>query len=130
MEDGTYLYAATPEYTPLDGAKFNPLGLKLRPSIHMPRVASRITLEVVSIRVERLNDISYQDILAEGIHVLPLQDEADPSSWWQSAPGENQAKDPRESFKLLWQSINGESSWELNPWLWVVEFRKLEKQGN
>ena len=77
-----------------------------RPSIHMPRWASRITLEVVSVRVERLQDISAKDAIAEGC--------CDPTS-----------STPKRAFEWLWKSINGPGSWEANPWVWVVEFRKL-----
>ncbi|BCB06757.1 hypothetical protein HHSLTHF2_06470 [Vreelandella venusta] len=79
------------------------------PSIHMPRWASRITLEIVSVRVERLQDISNEDAVAEGIGT-PL--------------------DARyaalDEFKPLWESINGAGSWAANPWVWVIEFKHLE----
>lgn len=79
---------------------------KWKPSIHMPRWASRITLEIVSVRVERLNDISEQDARAEG--APPLD-----------------ATGYRGGFFHLWQSINGHDSLDANPWVWVVEFRRL-----
>jgi hypothetical protein len=78
-----------------------------KPSIHMPRWASRITLEVVSVRVERLQDISRVDAIAEGC--------CDPDS-----------STPKLAFEMLWQSINGPGSWEANPWVWVVEFKRIE----
>lgn len=81
--------------------------LRWRPSIHMPRWASRITLEVTDVRVERLQKISEADAIAEG---CVSDDEFD-------------AKD---RFEWLWESINGEGSWEANPWVWVVEFRRVE----
>jgi hypothetical protein len=77
------------------------------PSIHMPRDASRITLEIVGVRVERLNDISEADAMAEGVTKGPL----DP---WQST-----------AFMRLWESINGPESWAANPWVWVLEFKKV-----
>ena len=76
-----------------------------RPSIHMPRWASRITLEITSVRVERLADISTQDCWAEGI---------------PSSPDVN----PIHEYQDLWESINGPGSWNVNPWVWVVEFRR------
>jgi hypothetical protein len=80
-----------------------------KPSIHMPRWASRITLEVTGIRVERLQDISEKDANAEGVkHSLHL-------------PGGRFA---RENFAHLWWTIHGDESWEANPLVWVVEFKR------
>jgi hypothetical protein len=92
----------------LDGAP----RFRWKPSIHMPRTASRITLEITGVRVERLQDISERDAMAEGVkNSLHL-------------PGGNFA---RENFEHLWWSINGEGSWETNPWVWVVEFKKVNQ---
>lgn len=89
------------------------------PSIHMPRWASRITLEITGVRVERLQDISEADALAEGIVQLAegfgLQD----GSHFHAA-------DPRQSYLSLWEAINGPGSVEANPWAWVVSFKRLE----
>lgn len=81
---------------------------KLRPSIHMPRWASRITLEVTGVRVERLQDISEADARAEGIS------RADCPDWHATT-----------DYRALWESINGPGSWDANPWVWVVEFRRV-----
>lgn len=94
----------------------------------MPRWASRIDLEITGVRVERLQEISEADAEAEGIRVLPLQNANDPSAWWESAPGQNQGRTPVESFRKLWQSINGPESWAANPWCWVVEFKLAERR--
>lgn len=83
---------------------------KLRPGIHMPRWASRITLEVVSVRVERLQDISDEDAIAEGIY---------PTSTGLY-PGSAKAE-----YRKLWEQINGAGSWDVNPWVWVISFRRL-----
>jgi hypothetical protein len=89
-----------------------------RPSIHMPRWASRISLEITGARVEGLQDISEEDAIAEGAPGYeegvdaPPQDEG--SEWSY-----------RASFRRLWESINGPDSWEANPWVWVVEFRRI-----
>lgn len=80
-----------------------------RPSIFLPRFLSRITLEITNIRVERLQDISEEDIYAEGIKKVE----------WALSHG------PHDEFKDLWQSINGAESWNANPWVWVVEFKKI-----
>lgn len=82
---------------------------KLRPGIHMPRWASRITLAITGVRVERLRDISDDDIAAEGIQ-----------EWIDG--GVDHDGYPRDAFRSLWESINGAGSWQANPWVWVVEF--------
>lgn len=100
-----------------------------RPSIFMFRELSRITLEIVDVRAERLSEISEEDAKAEGIQVLPLQSEDDPSAWYQSAPGVNQDRTARGSFIQLWDSINGKRApWASSPWVWVVEFKLLERK--
>lgn len=99
---------------------------KTRVSIHMPRWASRITLEVLSVRAERLQEITEEEAVAEGASVLPLQDAADPSAWWQMAPGVAQARTPRMAFASLWDKINGAGAWESDPWVWRVEFRRAD----
>jgi hypothetical protein len=89
-----------------------------RPSIHMPRWASRITLNITDVRVERLHGISQADAMAEGI--APEGDE------WRDymMPSTQICLTPRGSFETLWSSINGAESWEANPWVWVVEFER------
>jgi len=93
-------------------------GLLWRPSIHMPRWASRITLEVTGLRVERLQDISEEDALAEGID----KNEANRTL---SCIGLNVISGPVAEYSALWESINGPDSWEFNPWVWVIQFKKL-----
>jgi hypothetical protein len=91
--------------TPADG--------RWRPSIHMPRWASRLTLEVTDVRVQRLREISEEDARAEGVDA--------PTPDMPSLTG-------RFRFECLWDSINGERpgcSWENNPWVWCVSFRRL-----
>lgn len=100
-----------------------------RPSIHMPRAASRILLEVVSVRVERLQAISYDDAVAEGIERVEnnfgngpaycdyrMSDPCDTAEWFNS---------PVDSYRSLWEQINGADSWDANPWVWVVEFKRV-----
>ena len=88
-----------------------------RPSIHMPRWASRITLEVTGVRAERLQEISYEDARAEG------------AEFWRN-DGTLTELPPcsahRYEFEDLWTSINGADSWNANPWVWVVSFRRLD----
>lgn len=88
-----------------------------RPSIHMPRAASRITLEITGVRVERLRDISEADALAEGLTPTP-------GGWWSGAEGQA-APTPQGAYALLWDSINGPGSWGANPGVWVIEFRRI-----
>ncbi len=81
---------------------------KLRPSIHMPRWASRILLEITDVRVERLRSMSHDDARAESVIA---------------------ASGPLEAglaFRELWHSIYGEESWKANPWVWVIEFKRVE----
>lgn len=82
---------------------------KWKPSIHMPRLASRITLEVTGVRVERLNDISGSDAVAEGVR--------------SRLPDNGIAV---AEYRDLWQSINGAGSWNANPWVWVIEFEAVK----
>ena len=85
------------------------------PSIHMPRAASRILLEIVSVRVERLHDISEADAAAEGWSRRPEVSD-DPQVHADAA---------RDWYMDLWEQINGPGSWDANPWVWVVEFRRV-----
>lgn len=80
-----------------------------RPAIFMPRAASRITLEITSMRVERLQDISVADAIAEG---CPGGEHGDRYA-------------ALEQYRALWESINGPGSWDTNPWVWVVSFKRL-----
>ncbi|HCF2391409.1 hypothetical protein I5I49_18500 [Pseudomonas aeruginosa] len=93
---------------------------RVRPSIHMPRWASRILLEITAVRVERLQDISEEQALAEGVRGEPCdhtrQACADIGCWGDTAKG---------AFGFLWESLNGEGSWAENPWVWVVEFKRV-----
>ncbi len=90
---------------------------KTRPSIHMPRWVSRILLEITDVRVERLQDISRSDIRTEGLECPPelASDDVSPNyrDWYPAA------------WRDLWESINGAESWNANPWVWVVEFKRL-----
>lgn len=100
------------------------------PSIHMPRDCSRITLEITGVRVERLNDISEDDVDAECFggdyptRVLPDLFPGHPDDWSHLSM--------EQCFQRLWESINGPGSWDANPWVWVVEFEQVPhpKQHN
>ncbi|EKN3396452.1 hypothetical protein ABHY64_001492 [Yersinia enterocolitica] len=91
-----------------------------RPSIHMPRWASRINLLITGVRVERLRDISQEDAQAEGMELTGWRPTySDPDSG-----GEYET--PYDNFAELWISIYGEESWQANPWVWVIEFERME----
>ena len=90
--------------------------LKWKPSIHMWRWASRITLEIVSVRVERLQNISEDDALAEGVSVHPDHHHKPRESIYS----------PVQAYRDLWESLNGPGSWDANPWVWVIEFKRLD----
>lgn len=99
--------------------------LRWRPSIHMPRWASRITLEITGVRVERLQEISHGDAMAEGCAGYDWV----PSSPYIVGPHTDAGELPQEEFQRLWDSINGKRegcSWSDNPWAWVVSFRRFE----
>lgn len=150
-DDGTWAY------TPYMGCKGSPLSdiprkfqkpehciyregwdgspLVWRPSIHMPRWASRILLEVVSVRVERLQDISEADALAEGISTVRTKEwDLEHFPAWRKAFDEACAAHerppvgplPSEAYHALWESINGAGKWDANPWVWVVEFKRVQ----
>ncbi|MFJ4157511.1 hypothetical protein ACIPZF_22265 [Pseudomonas sp. NPDC089752] len=103
-----------------------------RPSIHMPRWASRILLEITDVRVERLQDISEQQAIAEGIVGVPFR----PDDGWPICTGymadPDDGKTPLEThaskaFAGLWRSINGPESWDANPWVWAIEFKRIQQ---
>ncbi|KPY92566.1 Uncharacterized protein ALO43_01727 [Pseudomonas tremae] len=87
----------------------------------MPRWASRILLEITDVRVERLQDISEDQARAEGVRLYT--DHAEPGEWWHVDGVETYSADPRKSFELLWISVGGD--WNANPWVWVVEFKRV-----
>lgn len=122
--DKVEYFADTTAHHYLDG--------KCRSSIHMPRWASRITLEITGIRVERLQEMRRDDAFSEGVeHVNPynvtnglppgmpacFKNYQKDNGWF--------AADPVASFRSLWESINGPGSWDANPLVWVIEFRRI-----
>jgi len=91
-------------------------GMKWKPSIHMPRWANRIMLEIIDVRVERVQDISYKDVVSEGIKPVKTD-----------STGYINKDTTIQKFKELWDSINIDRgySWNRNPWVWVIEFKKV-----
>jgi hypothetical protein len=95
-----------------------------RPSIHMPRWASRILLRIKSVRVERLQEITEEGAIAEGV-----ERDSDTGLWKnhdsKTSLGWIAVDDPLMSFRTLWYSVNGIESWDANPYVWVVEFERV-----
>lgn len=95
-----------------------------RPSIHMPRWASRITMEITGVRVERLHSISEHDAVREGLFQLPA------SGRYCLQPGMQYfgeaSRSAKEVYSWLWESIYGAESWHSNPWVWVIELKRVE----
>ena len=106
-----------PHYRATDKGPFDLLyedgfvGIKWRPSVHMPKWVSRIKLEITGLRVERLQDISVEDAIAEGLSTRFREHDA--------------YVDLVSQYRILWETINGLGSWDKNPWVWVVEFKKI-----
>ena len=122
IDDGTLVYAAD-GLTPYEADQ--PVW---KPSIHMPRWASRILLEITDVRVERLQDISEEQALAEGIVGVPFR----PDDGWPICTGYMVGPDDgrtglattaAKAFAGLWDSVGGD--WNANPWVWVVEFKRV-----
>lgn len=119
-ENWDVIYRAD-EHQPAGGwrdADGKPMTAPWRPSIHMPRWASRITLEIVGVRVERLQSISEEDARAEG---AKCADEA--TGREVIFPGASKAGSYRLHYRHIWEQINGPDSWDANPW--VIEFRRV-----
>ncbi len=85
--------------------------LRWRPSIHMPRAASRLTLEITAVRVERVQDITDEDALREGV----VADRGQGETWYEGKT--------RGIFARLWDTIHGDGAWDRNDWVWVIEFK-------
>jgi len=111
-----YLYRATTSDYDIEMTKQCGHTILWRPSIFMPRCASRVTLEIINIRVERVQDISLQDCKSEGLPTIIATPESDWSAIY------------RDAYRKLWDSINGKKyPWSSNPWVWVIEFKRIEK---
>jgi len=114
-------FAGDPLWYWADGNPADGDWTKPKPGIHMPRWASRLTLAVTAVRVERLQDISEADAIAEGIARSP---HGNGDQWCSYPLGTSAAGwlDPRESYRELWNSINGAGAWDANPWVAVISF--------
>lgn len=106
--------------------KLEDAGMKWRPSIYMPRFASRITLEVVSARWELLHSISEEDAIAEGIKCFTLKASNGTRTLYGLDGWKEYADSAREAYFMLWTSLHGAESLNLNPLVCRVEFKRLE----
>lgn len=99
---------------------------KFKPSIHMPKEACRVWLRVTNLRIERLHDISESDSIKEGVEFEGEQ------PWYKDYVRKLKFfpfANPFYSFRSLWKSINGDDSWNANPWVWVVQFEVVSTTG-
>lgn len=106
--------------------------LRWKPSIFMPMEAARFFLEVTNVRAERLQDISEEDAIAEGIEEIAEMTESKLPIYRNYLPDEILGfLFPEYSYQSLWDSLNAEKApWKSNPWVWVYEFKKVEKPNN
>ncbi|EPL2418273.1 hypothetical protein RFD13_000372 [Klebsiella aerogenes] len=121
---GHAIYAADGDFTWGDDDGYEDGRSCWKPSIHMPRAASRILLEITDVRVERLNAISEEDARAEGIIDGGCLNCGEPEPCGCANP----EPDATDAFAYLWQSIYGQENWNANPWVWVIEFKRIEEQ--
>lgn len=123
--DRTYQFAADSPDLVLAAGRGGALpGWHKRPAIFMPRAASRILLEIVSVRVERLNDCSEADAIAEGVHKF-TDSFMRGLPGWEGYPGAFARPDAYTAYYDLWEKINGAGSWDANPWVWAIEFKRV-----
>lgn len=128
LESGKqYRYPATMtgDNGPRQRGSVTPLWWK-RPSIHAPRWASRILLDITAVRVERLHDIRNEDCIAEGIevhqnHEVPRTGLAINDFFRKNSLISHYGAE----YRMLWESINGKGSWESNPWVWAIKFKQV-----
>ena len=118
--------ASEPDAVRCYGSNGEELPMKWKPSIFMPRRHSRITLEIVSVRVERLQHISEADAIAEGIELPENGTYRDYGVKPEDNEGHDYCNTAVDSYRTLWQKINGLDSWAANPWVWVVELKRVE----
>lgn len=114
-----YLYKA-------DIDLFNPDMILWGPSIHMPKEAARIFLEVTDIRVERLRDISEEDAIAEGFGKI-VNEQYEHPGWFVNHLNNHHMFNAVDSFASMWVKLCGKGAWKQNPWVWVYEFKEIEK---
>lgn len=120
VTDGRMKYCASIDPRSTGTPKNDGYWWRKRPSIHMPRWASRITLEITDVRVERLQDITEEAAQAEG---------ARPSFLIPNSRKVSRSPQYRWGFHQLWESIYGQNSWDANPLVWVIEFKRIDQEA-
>jgi hypothetical protein len=102
---------------------------KYRPGMFMPRWASRVTLEVADVRVVRLQSISYEDAIAEGMFDPGSIKEPSPVTGESGEQAGRRLRSPQRNYAVLWDELNAAAGygWNANPWVWVVEFRRIDQ---
>ena len=98
--------------------------VKWTPSIHMPRWACRLVLPLVSVRVERVQDITEEDAKAEGVEPVLMRGIGSYPEWMR--PTMREVGGHQKAFELLWKQIYGDALWDDNPWVWVAEWKEIE----
>ena len=94
------------------------------PSIHMPRRVCRLVLPLVSVRVERVQDITEEDAKAEGVEPVLMRGIGSYPEWMR--PTMREVGGHQKAFELLWKQIYGDALWDANPWVWVAEWKEIE----
>jgi hypothetical protein len=140
--DWEFIYKADPWlYVGIDG------DIKWKPSIHMPKEAARLFLQITSIGIEPLIDISEADAIAEGVEDIYAMTDVKEHCYKNYMHGKDErtgkalpidevcgwdviADNATHSFKTLWQRINGAASWQANPYVWRIEFKRIDKPEN
>lgn len=113
----------------------NDIGWHMRLARFMPRKYTRLFLQVTDIRVERLQDISEEDCVSEGIEYADSYYPRPPDGHLPPLPWKNYQTDgecllPIDSYSSLWKEINGEESWHANPWVWAITFKRIDKPAD
>lgn len=121
-DEGAYHYRATSKKATAESFA----GL-WRPSIHMPRAAARIILQITDIRAQRLHDITEADAIAEGLNFTVPN--TSPNTYYDNYQtgrwlDPQMLNNPIASYRTLWEKINGPESWAANPWVWAITFKK------
>ena len=123
-----YLYKGNPEHVRLVEEwkhDSNCCQVAWCPSITMPRAACRTVLEITNIHVERLNYICVEDVIREGVNRIAHGMDGYYYSAFRDEPHHDNWIHPEDAYKELWESIYGNGSWDANPWVWVITFRKV-----
>lgn len=123
------IYRADGEWQWCDDDGFHTERSYWKPSIFMPRYACRLFLKIKEIKIERLQDVSESDAISEGIYMRITS--TPPYEQKYQIPGwPNLFNTAKQAFKSLWISINSKDSWDNNPWVWVIEYERIEKPKN